>query len=147
MFYISLPLSGILNRCSRDKSARQRDIYNLKYVSNSVTVLTISQTRYNTRYVMRLCTFRRVTSGRQNCRLSNFHLNKRVNWTSCVIFTQSARLREKERRMNKKRICVGAMIELSLSSRDFVHKRIDSRKSKVRKEKERCAVAQFAFRN
>lgn len=73
---------------------------------------------------MRLCIFRRVTSGRQNCRLSNFHLNKRVNWTPRVIFTQSARSWEKERRMNKKRIRE-EMIELS--SRDFVYyERIDA---------------------
>lgn len=54
--------------------------------------------------------------------------------TSRVIFTQSTRLREKERGMNKKRM--GEMIELSLSSRDPVHhERIDARGSEVREEK------------
>lgn len=44
--------------------------------------------------------------------------------------------------MNKKR--TGEMIELSLSSRDFVHhERIDARGSEVREEKEEYAVAQF----
>lgn len=37
-----LPLLEILNRRLRDKSARQRDTYNLKYVSNPVTVLIIT---------------------------------------------------------------------------------------------------------
>lgn len=49
--------------------------------------------------------------------------------------------------MNKKLMRVGEMIELSLSSRDFVrHERIDARRSKIReKKKERYADCSIRF--